>query len=78
MTYYNTSSRVNARAAWNRAGRSLTIRCDSRTSHQNQNCVTPEDREAFALSFGITRRQSVNNDGIAPEHGVQLELNTQF
>ena len=31
---------VNARAAWNRAGTELTITCDSRPEHQNQNCVS--------------------------------------
>ena len=30
---------VNARAAWNRPGTSLTIRCDSRSGDENQNCV---------------------------------------
>ena len=58
--------------------KTVTIRCGSRTSHQNQNCVTLEGREAFALSFGLTRQESINNDGAAPEHGVQLELNTRF
>ena len=38
----------------------------------------PEDGEAFAFSFEVTRRESVNNNGAVPEHGVQLELNTQF
>ena len=36
----------------------------------------PEDREAF--SFGITRQESANNDGAAPEHGVELNLDTRF
>ena len=39
VTYYNTSSGGNARAAWNRAGTSLTITCDSRPEHRNQSCV---------------------------------------
>ena len=30
---------VNGRAAWNRAGTSLTITCDSRPEHRNQSCV---------------------------------------
>ena len=37
----------------------------------------PEDGESFAFSFDVTRRENIN-DGNAPEHGVQLELNTQF
>ena len=39
VTYTNTSSGGNARAAWNRAGTSLTITCDSRPEHRNQSCV---------------------------------------
>ena len=37
----------------------------------------PEDGESFAFSFDVTRRENIN-DGNAPEHGVQLELNTRF
>ena len=33
---------------------------------------------AFDLSFDVARRESVNNDGTAPYHGVQLEVNTRF
>ena len=33
---------------------------------------------AFDLSFDVTRRESINNDGTAPDHGVQLEWNTRF
>ena len=33
---------------------------------------------AFDLSFDVTRRESVNNDSTAPDHGVQLEWNTRF
>ena len=39
VTYYNTSSGENARAAWDRAGTSITIVCDSRYPRQNQSCV---------------------------------------
>ena len=42
------------------------------------NLARPEDGESFAFSFDVTRRESVNNAGNAPEHGVQLELNTRF
>ena len=31
---------VNARAAWNQEGTSLTIECDVRTGHEGQNCVS--------------------------------------
>ena len=37
----------------------------------------PEDREAFALSFDLTRREE-DNSGTAPEHGVELNLDTRF
>ena len=33
---------------------------------------------AFDLSFDVTRRERINNDGTAPDHGVQLEVNTRF
>ena len=33
---------------------------------------------SLELSFDVTRRESANNNGAAPEHGVQLELNTRF
>ena len=33
---------------------------------------------AFDLSFDVTRREGTNNDGTAPGHGVQLEVNTRF
>ena len=36
-----------------------------------------EDGESFALSFGVTRRES-SKDGAAPEHGVELNLDTRF
>ena len=39
VTYYNTNKGQNARAAWDRAGTSITIACDSRPEHQNQYCV---------------------------------------
>ena len=44
------------------------------------NLARPEDGESFAFSFDVTRRESGTNDGTgtAPEHGVQLELNTRF
>ena len=40
VTYTDTGSGESARAAWNRAGTSLTITCDSRTGYENQHCVT--------------------------------------
>ena len=33
---------------------------------------------AFDLSFDVTRRERISNDGTAPDHGVQLEVNTRF
>ena len=35
----------------------------------------PDDGEPFALSFDVTRREKTNT---APDHGVQLEVSTQF
>ena len=33
---------------------------------------------AFDLSFDVTRQETINNDGAAPEHGIELRLDTQF
>ena len=41
ITYYGNS--VNARGAWNHAGTTLTITCDVRDGHENQNCVNGND-----------------------------------
>ena len=40
VTYYNTSSGANARAAWDYEGASLTITCDVREGYENQHCVS--------------------------------------
>ena len=45
---------VNARAAWNRAGTTLTITCDSRPEHQNQNCVNA----TTTYTVGVRARNS--------------------
>ena len=34
--------------------------------------------ESVAFSFDVTRRENTNNDGTAPDHRVQLEVNTRF
>ena len=39
VTYYRHDTKVNARAAWNRAGTSLNITCDSRAEYKDQHCV---------------------------------------
>ena len=39
VTYYRHDNQVNARAAWNEAGTSVTITCDSRYPGQNRDCV---------------------------------------
>ena len=38
----------------------------------------PDDGETFAFSFDVTRRENGNGDGSAPEHGVELRLDTLF
>ena len=43
VTYWNRDTGVNARAAWNRAGTSITITCDSRYPGQNRDCVASGD-----------------------------------
>ena len=39
VTYTNTGNGENARAAWNRAGTTLTITCDIRTGYENRHCI---------------------------------------
>ena len=46
---------VNARAAWNRAGTSLTIRCDSREGYENRNCVNG----GTVYTVGVRARNTV-------------------
>ena len=46
---------VNARAAWNRAGTSITIRCDSREGYENQNCVSGTN----SYTVGVRARNAV-------------------
>ena len=38
----------------------------------------PDGGESFAFSFDVTRRESANNNGDAPEHEVELRLDTLF
>ena len=38
----------------------------------------PDGGESFAFSFDVTRRESANNNGDAPEHGVELRLDALF
>ena len=40
VTYYNTTSGDNARAAWDYEDTSLTITCDVREGYENQHCVS--------------------------------------
>ena len=55
VTYTNTSSGQNARAAWNRAGTSLEITCDVRPDHLGQNCVNA----AGTYTVGVRARNAV-------------------
>ena len=56
-THYDVtySSGGNARAAWNRAGTSITIRRDSREGYENQNCVSG----GTAYTVGVRARNAV-------------------
>ena len=56
-THYDVTYRgggVNARAAWNRAGTSLTITCDVREGYENQHCVAG----ATAYTVGVRARNA--------------------
>ena len=52
VTYYGGG--VNARAAWSRAGTSLTITCDVRPGHENQSCVSG----GTAYTVGVRARNA--------------------
>ena len=54
VTYYNVGTNTNARAAWNRAGTTLTITCDIRTAFQNQNCIT----ETGSYTVGVRAKDA--------------------
>ena len=54
VTYTNTSSGQNARAAWNRAGTSLEITCDVRPDHLGQYCVNA----AGTYTVGVRARNA--------------------
>ena len=55
VTYTNTGSGQNARAAWNRAGTSLEITCDVRPDHLGQYCVNA----AGTYTVGVRARNAV-------------------
>ncbi|KKZ10942.1 MAG: hypothetical protein TE42_09100, partial [Candidatus Synechococcus spongiarum SP3] len=40
--------------------------------------LTQTGSGSFEFSFDATRQENTNSNGAAPEHGIQLELNTQF
>ena len=54
VTYTNTGSGQNARAAWNRAGTSLEITCDVRPDHLGQYCVNA----AGTYTVGVRARNA--------------------
>ena len=49
---------IDARAAWNRAGTTLTITCDSRYPGENRDCVS----RAHAYTVGIRARNTVGGE----------------
>ena len=66
VTYYGGG--VNARAAWNRAGTSLTITCDVRTGYENQNCVAG----ATAYTVGVRARNAAGESAWTNSAQVSL------
>ena len=59
VTYYRHDNRQNARAAWNRAGTSLTIRCDIRPEHLNLYCV----ESGSTYTVGVRARNAAGESG---------------
>ena len=68
VTYYGNS--VNARAAWNRAGNTLTITCDIRPDYQNQNCVSGE----HSYTVGVRARNAAGESAWANSASAGLPL----
>ena len=66
VTYYGGG--VNARAAWNRAGTSLTITCDVRTGYENQHCVAG----ATAYTVGVRARNAAGESAWTNSAQVSL------
>ena len=61
MTYTNAGNGETGRAAWNRAGTSLTITCDSRTGYEGQHCVDG----AAAYRVGVRARNAAGESAWA-------------
>ena len=69
VTYYDTGSRRNWRAAWNRAGTRLRITCDVRPEHSDEGCIN-----SHTYTVGIRARNAAGtsawtNSGRASEGG---------
>ena len=58
VTYYDTGSRRNWRAAWNRAGTSLRITCDVRPEHSDEGCIN-----SHTYTVGIRARNAAGTSG---------------
>ena len=52
VTYYNHRTGENARAAWDRAGTSLTITCDVRPEHLGEYCVDGDSAYTVGVRAG--------------------------
>ena len=61
VTYTDTGSGQNARAAWNRAGTNLTIACDSRWPGQDRHCIDG----AAAYRVGVRARNAAGESAWA-------------
>ena len=57
VTYYRQDTKVNARAAWNREGTSLTITCDVREDYKDQNCID----SGATYTVGVRARNGVGS-----------------
>ena len=58
VTYYDTGSRRNWRAAWNRAGTRLRITCDVRPEHSDEGCIN-----SHTYIVGIRARNAAGTSG---------------
>ena len=69
VTYYDTGSRRNWRAAWNRAGTSLRITCDVRPERDGEGCINSHTYIVGIRARNVAGTSAWTNSGRASEGG---------
>ena len=68
VTYTNAADNSTGRGAWDHTGTTLTITCDVRAGHENQNCVNGDDPFRVGVRAKNTHGESAwrNSPNISP------------